>query len=122
MTRGRRLRRRGRPPFIDRQPRPLYRILENNGYTLVKVGRGSAEVYKLVEVAQAASKPLAIYSAEELEKIADGDYFVCQLVMVQYLYIFITPQILEQPDFADLDQVSQKARQESEAAAPAGKK
>ena len=38
------------------------------------------------------------------------------------LYIFITPQILEDPGFSDLDQVSQKARQESEAAAPAGPK
>lgn len=59
-------------------------LLENNGYTLIKVGRGGNEVYKLVETAKAASKPIALYSVKEIEQM-EGDYYVSQLVLVRYL-------------------------------------
>lgn len=60
-------------------------LLESNGVTLVKVGKGDSEVYKLVETSNASSKPIAIYSKKELERIESGDYYVSQLVMIKHL-------------------------------------
>ena len=60
-------------------------LLESNGLTLVKVGEGSSQVYKLVEASHAASKPIALYSLEDLKKTESGDYYISQLVMIQYL-------------------------------------
>ena len=60
-------------------------LLESNGFTLIKVGKGGSEVYKLVETTNAASKPIAIYTMEELEKIESGDYYISQLIMIKHL-------------------------------------
>lgn len=62
-------------------------LLESNGFTLIKSGRGSSEVYKLVESSQAASKPIAIYSKKDLDKLEDGDYYISQLLMIEHLKV-----------------------------------
>ena len=48
-------------------------LLESNGLTLVKVSKDKSEVYKLIETTNASSKPIALYSMSELEKISQGD-------------------------------------------------
>ncbi|WP_372369556.1 secretin N-terminal domain-containing protein [Candidatus Uabimicrobium sp. HlEnr_7] len=60
-------------------------ILESYGLTLVKVGSGASEVYKLIEASAASSKPIALYSIDDLEKMGDGDYYVSQLIVIKYL-------------------------------------
>ena len=60
-------------------------ILESYGLTLVKVGSGDSKVYKLVEASNASSKPIALYSISDLEKMGDGDYYVSQLINIKYL-------------------------------------
>jgi general secretion pathway protein D len=62
-------------------------LLESNGFTLVKVGQGGSEVYKLVESDKAASKPIAIYSPEEFQQLESGDYYVSQLLVIKYLKV-----------------------------------
>ena len=78
--------------FIAPQPVPeqsvekiCMSLLESNGLTLIKVGEGSSQVYKLVESAHAASKPIALYSNDQLKTIESGDYFISQLVLVKHL-------------------------------------
>jgi general secretion pathway protein D len=62
-------------------------LLESNGFTLVKTGQGASEVYKLVETSQAVSKPIAIYSMEELSSLESGDYYISQLILIKYLKV-----------------------------------
>ena len=61
-------------------------VLERNGLTLVRVGRGTSEVYEAVEASQVASRPIAVYSAEQLKEIDGGDY-VSQLLLIKYLKV-----------------------------------
>ncbi len=60
-------------------------LLESNGLTLVKVGKDKSEVYKLIETTNASSKPIALYSMSELEKIESGDYYISQLILIKHL-------------------------------------
>ena len=78
--------------FISPQPVPesavekiCMSILESYGLTLIRVGSGGSEVYKLVEASEASSKPIALYSLDDLEKMEDGDYYVSQLMEIKYL-------------------------------------
>jgi general secretion pathway protein D len=61
-------------------------LLESNGFTLVKVGQGHSEVYKLVETNQAISKPISLYSPTETNRL-EGDHYVSQLVLIKYLKV-----------------------------------
>jgi general secretion pathway protein D len=62
-------------------------LLESNGFTLVKVGKGKSTVYKLVESSLAASKPIAIYSMEELSALEGSDYYISQLLVIKHLKV-----------------------------------
>ncbi len=76
-------------------------ILENNGFTLIKSGEGSSEVYKLAEISHSTSKPIVFYNKEELEKLGDADYYVSQLIFLKYLKVNDVVASLKQAKILD---------------------
>ena len=71
-------------------------ILESNGFTLVKSGEGESEVYKLLEMAEASTKPIALYTLEELKKMEEGDYYISQLIIIKHLQVSSVVTALKQ--------------------------
>ena len=76
-------------------------VLEQNGYTLLKSGEGESEVYKLVETSTVATKPITIFSPAELRELESGDYYVSQVVTIQYLKVDKVVAALRQAKLMD---------------------
>lgn len=75
-------------PIPEKSVEPIgMALLESNGFTLIKSGERENEVYKLLEMAEASTKAITLYSLEDLEKMEEGDYYISQLIVIQNLQV-----------------------------------